>query len=158
METKVQPPSPRDRLSNTPSVTDTFFQFHLSRTGATVVDNIRVRFSSDAGIGDLDVRRVVVWGTEHDRTALLEELPPEVTKQIMTLLSPEERRIAATLLDRFPSFPVTRDQLQMLLEGNTCGDGAFALLGIEPTPFGPEQLGYLRGPKKENQSCLRNAA
>ena len=64
----------------------------------------------------------------------------------------------AAVLDRFESFPVTRDQLQMLLEGNTCGDGAFALLGIEPTPFGPEKLGYLRGRKKENDPCLKNAA
>ena len=64
----------------------------------------------------------------------------------------------AMLLDRFESFPVTRDQLQMLLEGNTCGDGAFALLGIEPTPFGVKQLGYLAGHDKEEQSCLKNAA
>jgi NADH dehydrogenase len=62
------------------------------------------------------------------------------------------------LLDRFESFPVTRDQLQMLLEGNTCGDGAFALLGIEPTPFNTEQLGYLAGREKEERSCLKNAA
>jgi NADH dehydrogenase len=64
----------------------------------------------------------------------------------------------AMLLDRFESFPVTRDQLQMLLEGNTCGDGAFALLGIEPTPFNAEQLGYLAGREKEERSCLKNAA
>ena len=64
----------------------------------------------------------------------------------------------AMLLDRFESFPVTRDQLQMLLEGNTCGDGAFALLGIEPTPFGVKQLGYLAGHDKGEQSCLKNAA
>jgi NADH dehydrogenase len=64
----------------------------------------------------------------------------------------------AMLLDRFESFPVTRDQLQMLLEGNTCGDGAFALLGIEPTPFNTEQLGYLAGREKEERSCLKNAA
>ena len=64
----------------------------------------------------------------------------------------------AAILDRFESFPVTRDQIQMLLEGNTCGDGAFALLGIEPTPFGIEQLGYLAGPQKESAPCLKNAA
>lgn len=64
----------------------------------------------------------------------------------------------AMLLDRFESFPVTRDQLKMLLEGNTCGDGAFALLGIEPTPFDAEQLGYLAGHDKGEQSCLKNAA
>ena len=66
----------------------------------------------------------------------------------------------ASFLDRFESFPITRDQLQMLLEGNTCGDGAFVLLGIEPTPFNAEQLAYLNGPDKEkdNASCLKSAA
>jgi NADH dehydrogenase len=64
----------------------------------------------------------------------------------------------AALLDRFESFPVTRDQLQMLLEDNTCGDGAFALLGIEPARFGPEQLGYLIDTDKDKEKCLKNAA
>ena len=64
----------------------------------------------------------------------------------------------AVLLERFESFPVTRDQLQMLLEGNNCGDGAFALLGIEPTPFNAGQLGYLAGPEKDKEACLKNAA
>jgi len=64
----------------------------------------------------------------------------------------------AALLDRFESFPVTRDQLQMLLEDNTCGDGAFALLGIEPTRFSPEQLGYLMDTNKDKEKCLKNAA
>ncbi|MDH4030877.1 MAG: NAD(P)H-binding protein [Chromatiales bacterium] len=51
----------------------------------------------------------------------------------------------AAVFDRFPWFPVTRDQLTMLMEGNT-GDSSevFADLGIEPTPFGVEQLSYLR--------------
>ena len=64
----------------------------------------------------------------------------------------------AAVLDRFESFPVTRDQIQMLLEGNTCGDGAFALLGIEPTPLNAEQLDYLSDQKSDNTSCLKSAA
>jgi NADH dehydrogenase len=31
--------------------------------------------------------------------------------------------LAARLLERFPAFPITADQLQMLLEGNTCEAG-----------------------------------
>jgi NADH dehydrogenase len=52
----------------------------------------------------------------------------------------------AGLLDRFPWFPITRDQLQMLLEGNVCyeNDG-FARLGLAPTRFGPDALRYLSG-------------
>ena len=62
----------------------------------------------------------------------------------------------AAVLDRFESFPVTRDQIQMLLEGNTCGDGAFALLGIEPTPFTADRLKYLA--KSEPETCHKSAA
>jgi NADH dehydrogenase len=52
----------------------------------------------------------------------------------------------ASLLDRFQWFPVTRDQLRMLLEGNVCNDNdGFARLGLMPTRFGPDALAYLRG-------------
>ncbi len=51
----------------------------------------------------------------------------------------------AGLLDRFPWFPITRDQLAMLLEGNVCDDNdGFARLGMTPGRFGEEALGYLR--------------
>lgn len=55
-------------------------------------------------------------------------------------------RAVATLFDGFEWFPVTRAQLQMLLEGNACdGSEAWQTFGISPTRFGPEALGYLRG-------------
>ena len=50
---------------------------------------------------------------------------------------------AATLLDRFESFPVTRDQLKMLLEGNTCTPSALRSLGIDPVAFDNAHLDYL---------------
>lgn len=54
-------------------------------------------------------------------------------------------RAVAALFDGFEWFPVTRAQLQMLLEGNTCdGREAWRLFGIEPTPFGPAALSYLQ--------------
>ena len=54
-------------------------------------------------------------------------------------------RFAASLLDRFQSFPITRDQLDMLLEGNT-GDssGVFGTLKIQPTRFDVQSLAYLK--------------
>lgn len=64
----------------------------------------------------------------------------------------------ASVLDRFESFPITRDQIQMLLEGNTCGDGAFGLLGIDPKPFNAAHLGYLARPHGESEKWLKNAA
>lgn len=54
-------------------------------------------------------------------------------------------RVAAMLLDRFEFFPITRDQLNMLLEGNICDSSAlFALMSLEPTPFNEAALAYLR--------------
>ncbi|RMG33945.1 MAG: NAD-dependent epimerase/dehydratase family protein [Gammaproteobacteria bacterium] len=51
---------------------------------------------------------------------------------------------AAALLDRFESFPLTRDQLKMLLEGNICSDEAFSQFGIAAKPFDSAHLGYLK--------------
>ena len=54
-------------------------------------------------------------------------------------------RHAAMLFDRFEFFPITRDQLKMLLEGNTCDSSElFALMGFESTPFSEATLDYLR--------------
>lgn len=53
-------------------------------------------------------------------------------------------KATAALLDRFPWFPISRDQLQMLMEGNVCSENdSFARLGLTPTHFGVDQLGYL---------------
>ena len=52
--------------------------------------------------------------------------------------------MAAALLERFDDFPVTRDQLRMLLEGNTCDSVELRELGIEPTAFDEGGLDYLR--------------
>jgi len=55
-------------------------------------------------------------------------------------------RAAAALLERQSWFPVTRDQLIMLMAGNTCDEpGAFDLFGIEPRHFDAASLAYLRG-------------
>jgi NADH dehydrogenase len=54
-------------------------------------------------------------------------------------------RLLGSLLDRFAWFPLTRDQLNMLLEGNTGDSSAvFKLLSIEPRRFSQEQLAYLQ--------------
>ena len=52
--------------------------------------------------------------------------------------------IAATLLDWLPPFPVTRDQLTMLAEGNTAEPAALEqLIGRAPQAFTVELLSYL---------------
>lgn len=54
-------------------------------------------------------------------------------------------KFGAALFDWLPFFPVTRDQLRMLVDGNTASpDELRRLIGREPMPFTPENLRYLR--------------
>jgi NADH dehydrogenase len=54
-------------------------------------------------------------------------------------------RLAASVLDRFDFFPVTRDQLTMLAQGNVVSSHAgFETLEITPAPFSGERLAYLQ--------------
>ena len=51
----------------------------------------------------------------------------------------------ATLFDWLPFFPVTRDQLRMLVDGNAADpDKLESLIGREPLAFTPDSLNYLR--------------
>ena len=59
----------------------------------------------------------------------------------------EPIKLAAMLLDWLPLFPITKDQLTMLLEGNTCDSSvAFDEFDIQPTEFSVENLSYLSIP------------
>lgn len=46
-------------------------------------------------------------------------------------------RMVTALMQQFPSFPITAEQLQMLSEGNVCSDPhtAYDQLGLQPVPF-----------------------
>lgn len=53
-------------------------------------------------------------------------------------------KLGATLLDWLPFFPVTKDQLTMLADGNTAEpDDLVSLIGREPLAFAPGNLAYL---------------
>lgn len=97
---------------------------------------------------------------------------PEAVGQVYTLCGPQQRswkeiiqtiatavgrskwmvpvpvlplRVAAAVLDRVEAFPITGDQLIMLLEGNVCASGhGFEPFGGEPRPFSAQNLAYLR--------------
>ena len=54
-------------------------------------------------------------------------------------------KLAAAVLDWLPFFPVTRDQLTMLAEGNTADPTVLAqLIGRQPKAFNEAHLAYLR--------------
>lgn len=58
-------------------------------------------------------------------------------------------KIIASFFDRFSWFPIAKDQLTMLLEGNTCdGSEAFELFHVkEPKEFNIDSLDYLSNEK-----------
>jgi len=56
----------------------------------------------------------------------------------------------AAVFERFAWFPITRDQLDMLLDGNVCAEDGFARLGIVPRRFDREALAYLNAPTPRN--------
>ncbi len=54
-------------------------------------------------------------------------------------------RSVAAFFDRFSWFPITRDQLTMLMEGNTCEPSElFTKFEVGPKTFTPEELSYLK--------------
>ena len=54
-------------------------------------------------------------------------------------------KVAAATLDWLPAFPVTRDQLKMLEQGNVCSANRLtSLVDGSPAAFTPENLAYLR--------------
>ena len=66
-------------------------------------------------------------------------------KRKLTVPVPAGAVMAVTkLLEGFSGYPVTRGQLQMLLNGNACdGSETFLHFGIDPVRFFPENLAYL---------------
>ena len=54
-------------------------------------------------------------------------------------------KLFATILERFSWFPITKDQITMLMESNICDSKEiFNILGIKPKPFNSESLSYLK--------------
>ena len=52
--------------------------------------------------------------------------------------------MAARLLQQFEDFPITHDQMTMLMQGNTCPADDLTGLGISPLAFDAENLAYLK--------------
>ena len=59
----------------------------------------------------------------------------------------------AAMLDQYAFFPITRDQLTMLMEGNTCdGYEPFRTFGLVTTPFDTANLSYLKAPHTKQEA------
>ena len=54
-------------------------------------------------------------------------------------------KLLAAIFGRFAWFPITEDQITMLMEGNVCdSEEIFSTLEIKPIPFNSESLSYLK--------------
>ena len=64
----------------------------------------------------------------------------------------------AAMFERFARFPITRAQIQMLLEGNICSSDVLHRFGIEPIAFDVHSLAYLTSREPEKRTWHKNAA
>jgi len=92
------------------------------------------------GCYDLGGPEVLSW------TAMLRRIAAAVDKKKIVLPMPIGiMRIGATLFDWLPFFPVTRDQLTMLVQGNVAeSDELQMLIGRDPAGFTAANLDYLK--------------
>ncbi len=79
---------------------------------------------------------------------ILEDIGQATGKRVFGLPTPAwVVKTVAGLLDGLDILPVTRDQMSMLMEGNSCDSAAlFREFGIDPIPFEAEHLQYLNKP------------
>jgi uncharacterized protein YbjT (DUF2867 family) len=142
----------RDRIIRSPIPAPLFYRGILPvRTGTFAFSPIHVEdlaktivraLESDACIG----RMFEVGGPDTvDWKHLLGMIARALGKKKLMIPVPAGPvMLAASLLDRFSFFPITRDQFRMLLDGNTCDSRElFALLDISQRSFNMENLAYL---------------
>ena len=119
--------------------------------GPVLMSPVYIKDVADAFVAALDDantigRRFALGGPEVLSWAeMLRRIADAVGKRKLTLPMPIGlMKIGATLFDWLPFFPVTRDQLTMLAEGNTADPAELkTLIGREPARFSAENLAYL---------------
>jgi NADH dehydrogenase len=117
---------------------------HMSPVAVEDVADAFVRALHDnAAVGqiyELAGPEVLSWGD------IFERITEAAGKSKMALTMPLSlMRVGATMFDWLPFYPVTRDQLTMLEEGNTASPDALQrLIGRDAQPMTPAALSYLR--------------
>ena len=121
--------------------------------GEVVMSPVHVRDVADAFVNALSDdstigKSFVLGGPEVvSWPEMLQRISAAVGKKKFILPMPIGfMKLGATLFDWLPFFPVTRDQLTMLADGNTAEpDDLAALIKREPAAFSPDNLDYLAG-------------
>jgi len=120
--------------------------------GPVLMSPVHVRDVTDAFVRSLDDestfgRRYELGGPEVlSWTDMLRRIAAAVDKKKIILPMPIGfMKIGAALFEWLPFFPVTRDQLTMLAQGNVADPGELkALIGRDPAGFTAANLGYLK--------------
>ena len=109
-----------------------------------VADAFVAALGDDTTIGktiELAGPEILTWRNILERIAEAVDRSKIILPMPLTLM-----RISATLFDWLPVFPVTRDQLTMLAEGNTGSAAALeSLIGRDARPLDAKSLAYLAG-------------
>lgn len=108
---------------------------------ADVARAFALALDSDAAIGKI----ITLCGPENlEWKQILQRIAQAAGRRKLMLPAPTGPiSLLAQLFDRFSWFPLTAEQITMLMEGNTCADDGFGALGIRPRHFDAESLGYL---------------
>ena len=128
-----------------------FFSGWDRRKGAVVMSPVHINDVSSAFIAalvnDSTIGQTISLGGPEAVTwqDIVKRIAAATGKQKIIMPMPIGlMRLGATLLDWLPFFPVTRDQLTMLEEGNVADASALrVLIGREPQAFTTESLAYL---------------
>jgi NADH dehydrogenase len=111
------------------------------------VTNVASVFVQALGMPETVGRTYALGGPQDlDWKTILATIAQATSRQKLALPVPAWNvRLIAGLLERFEWFPVTADQIDMLMEGNTCDSSdAVAAFQFEPVPFDTDSLAYLR--------------
>lgn len=117
-------------------------QFSLSPVH---VENVAQAFVNSIG-NDKTIGRVYRLGGQETLTwkDILTRIATVTGKhKLMLPVSACAVSAAARLLQRFEAFPITQDQIRMLMEGNTCPAEDLLELGVKPRAFSTDNLAYL---------------
>ena len=129
-----------------------FFTGLNPAAGPVLMSPVHIQDVADAFVAALDDadtigQRFELGGPEVlSWSEMLRRIAGAVGKRKLTVPMPLGlMKVGATLFDWLPFFPVTRDQLTMLAEGNTVDPAALRdLIGREPLSFVTRNLDYLR--------------
>ena len=141
----------RDMVAS-PMPAISFFSGLNPKTGAVLMSPVHVDDVADVVATVLQrppgIEPLVLGGPEVLSWAeMVRRIATAVDKRKLIIPMPiAVMKLAATLLDRIPSFPVTRDQLTMLAENNTADPKTLEqIIGRPPRAFEPANLDYLQG-------------